>query len=44
MKIKIIIIIIIIIEFNKLTSENFAARLKEANLPSKSDIANFVNK
>ena len=43
MKIK-IIIIIIIIEFNKLTSENFAARLKEANLLSKSDIANFVNK
>ena len=31
-------------EFNKLTSENFAARLKQANLASKSDIANFVNK
>ena len=31
-------------EFNKLTSENFAARLKQKNLPSKSDIANFVNK
>ena len=26
-------------EFNKLTSENFAARLKQANLASKSDIA-----
>ena len=32
------------LEFNKLTSDNFAARLKETNLPSKSDIANFVNK
>ena len=31
-------------EFNKLTSENFAARLKQANLASKNDIANFVNK
>ena len=31
-------------EFNKLTSENFAARLKEANLASKSEIANFLNK
>ena len=30
-------------EFNKLTSENFAARLKQANLASKSDIVNFVN-
>ena len=29
------------IEFNKLTSDNFAARLKETNLPSKSDIANL---
>ena len=29
-------------EFNKLTSENFTARLKQANLPSKNDIANFV--
>ena len=29
--------------FNKLKSENFAARLKQANLASKSDIANFVN-
>ena len=25
-------------------TENFAARLKQANLASKSDIANFVNK
>ena len=31
-------------EFNKLTSENFAVRLKQANLASKSDIANFVKK
>ena len=31
-------------KFNKFTSENFAARLKQANLASKSDIANFVNK
>ena len=31
-------------EFNKLTSENFIARLKHANLASKNDIANFVKK
>ena len=31
-------------EFNKLTAENFAARLAQANLPSKNDIANFVKK
>ena len=31
-------------ECNKLTSENFAARLKQANLASKRDIANFVKK
>ena len=31
-------------EFKNLTSENFAARLKQAKLASKSDIANFVNK
>ena len=31
-------------EFDKLTSENFAARLKQVNLASKSSIANFVNK
>ena len=31
-------------EVNKLTSENFAARLKQANLVSKGDIANFANK
>ena len=30
-------------EFNKLTSANFAARLKQANLASKNDIDNFVN-
>ena len=31
-------------EFNKLISENFAARLAQANLASKKDIANFVKK
>ena len=31
-------------EFNKLTGENFAARLKQASLVSKNDIANFLNK
>ena len=31
-------------EFNMLTSENFSARLAQANLASKSDIANFVKK
>ena len=28
-------------EFNKLTAENFAARLTQANLASKNDISNF---
>ena len=31
-------------EFDKLTSENFFARLKQANLVSKSDTANFFKK
>ena len=31
-------------ELNKLTAENFAARLAQANLASKIDIANFVKK
>ena len=31
-------------ECNKLTSENFAARLAQANLASKNDIATFVEK
>ena len=31
-------------EFNKLTLENFTARLKQVNLASKSYIANFVKK
>ena len=31
-------------EFNKLTSENFAARLAQANLASKNDIANFLKR
>ena len=32
------------LEFNKLTLENFVARLKQKNLTSVSGIANFVNK
>ena len=32
------------LEFNKLTEENFAVRLGQANLAIKSDIANFANK
>ena len=31
-------------EFNKITSENFTARLKQANLVKKNDITNFVKK
>ena len=31
-------------EFNKLTVENFAARLKQANLATKGNIADFVKK
>ena len=31
-------------EFNKITSQNFAARLPQANLAGKSDIANFGKK
>ena len=31
-------------EFNKLTSENFASRLWQANLPIKNDIAASVKK
>ena len=31
-------------EFNELTSENFTARLNQASLASKSDIANWVKK
>ena len=31
-------------EFNKFTAEHFAAILAQANLASKSDIANFVKK
>ena len=29
-------------EFNKLTAENFAARLKQANLASQNDTADFI--
>ena len=35
---------IIIQEFNKLTSESFTARLKQANLARKSSTANFIKK
>ena len=31
-------------EFNKLTSKHFTARLAQANLASKNDIANFIKK
>ena len=31
-------------EFNRLTSENVTARLRQANLARKKDIANFVKK
>ena len=31
-------------EFNTLTTENFAARLKQANLGNKNDIAVFVKR
>ena len=31
-------------EFNKLTAENFTARLAQDNLESKNDISNFVEK
>ena len=31
-------------EFNKLTAENIAARLKQANLATKGDISDFVKK
>ena len=37
-------IIITIPEFNKLTIENFAARLAQENLATKNDITNFVKK
>ena len=49
LKRKLLIIIVINIwlrtqELNKLTLENFAARLAQANLASKNDIANFAKK
>ena len=31
-------------EFNKLNAQNFASRLAQPNLASKSDIANFIKK
>ena len=31
-------------EFNKLTADNFAARIKEAKLVTKTDIADFPQK
>ena len=49
LKIKLLLIMIminisLIKDFNKLTSEDFTARLERGNLASKSDIANFVKK
>ena len=38
------IIINILLLHNLITAENFAARLAQANLASKSDVANFVKK
>ena len=32
------------LEFNKLTAENFTTRLKQANVANKADIADFVEK
>ena len=32
------------LKFNKLMSEHFATRLRQANLSSKKDIANFIKK
>ena len=31
-------------EFNRLSADNFIARLKQGNLASKNDIANFIKK
>ena len=31
-------------DFNKLTAENFTARLKQANIVAKVDIADFIEK
>ena len=49
MKLKIKLLLIMILmkifttqKFNKLTSENYTARLKQSNLVSKSEVANFV--
>ena len=39
-----LIMIMINYEFNELISENFTARLKQANLTRKSDIANSVKR
>ena len=50
MKLKRKLLIIIMIDtlllknFNKLTGDNFTARLAQANLASKSDIVNFIKK
>ena len=40
----IMINILLLKEFNKLTSEYITARLKQANLASKTDIANFAKR
>ena len=34
----------ILLEFNKLTAENFAARLVEAKIATKADIADLIKK
>ena len=49
LKIKLLLImtkvnILLLKNFTKVTSENFTARLKQTNLASKGDIANFVKK
>ena len=31
-------------EFNRLSADNFIARLKQGNLASKNDIANFIKR
>ena len=41
-KLMIMIMLNILLEINKLTSENFPSRLAQANLASKNDIANLT--
>ena len=42
--VRINILLLDILEFNALAAKYFTARLAQANLPSKSDLANFVKK